>query len=406
MISGKNIVCFASGWDYHPTSKHHIMRKLAEANYIVWVNWHASRRPKPHWADLRAIGSKLGQIRKGARRVADAVTVVTPFQLPIPGSRLARRLNAASARRAVRKVLRSLPDRPVQLWTFAPDVGDLVGLLGEELAVYYCVDAFGEFPGYDRALIAQRERELLDKCDVVITTSAPLYEAKRRLHPNVHRVQHGVEVGSLSRAVTEDLPMPPDLLDVPRPIIGYVGVIGQWVDLDLVAGLARRRPNASIVMIGPQLVRPGPCAGLPNVHWLGEKDHPALAQYLRFFDVGLIPFQHVPLTHNANPIKLFEYLAAGVPVVSSALPVVEAIADNVWLADNADMLAHCCDLALDRNDPALRRHRSELMAAESWEARLAEISEIVSASLGQHDPEPTGCRPARTSAALASVASA
>jgi len=381
VISGKNVVCLASGWDYHPTSKHHIMRRLAERNHVVWVNWHASRRPRAHWADLRAIGARIAQIRRGPRRVSDGITVITPGQLPVPGSRLIRRLNAASVRRAIEKVLGRLEDRPVQVWSFAPDVAEVVGLLGEELVVYYCVDAFGEFPGYDRVLIERRERELLARSDVVITTSAPLCEAKRKLHPNVHLVQHGVDYARLSRAVTQDLPVPSELHGLPRPIIGYVGVVGEWVSLELLASLAKSRPDASIVMIGPMFTSRGPCAGLPNVHWLGEKDHAVLANYLRFFDVGLIPFKNVPLTHHANPIKLYEYLAAGTPVVSTRLPAVEAIPGSVWIADDAMGLVDCCDRALDHNDLEARKQRSKLMAAESWQARLEEISDIVSASL-------------------------
>ena len=110
--------------------------------------------------------------------MTDNITVVTPLQLPLPGSRLARRFNTFSVRRAIESVLETLPARPVQFWSFAPDVGDLVGRFDEELALYYCVDAFGEFPGYDRALIEQRERELIARSDVVITTSGPLYESK------------------------------------------------------------------------------------------------------------------------------------------------------------------------------------------------------------------------------------
>ena len=140
------------------------------------------------------------------------------------------------------------------------------------------------------------------------------------MHPNVHLVEHGVDHEQLSRAVNEELPIPLELASLPRPIFGFVGVVGEWVDLDLLAALARGRPDASIVIIGPVLVPHGPCADLPNVHWLGARDHGSLPGYLRLFDVGLIPFKHVPLTHNANPIKLYEYLAAGVPVVSTACP--------------------------------------------------------------------------------------
>jgi glycosyltransferase involved in cell wall biosynthesis len=385
VISGKNIICFASGWDFHPTSKHHIMRRLAKHNHVIWVNWHASRRPRVHLYDLRTIWTKIQQIGQGAHRVAENMTVVTPFQLPMPGSGLARRFNTYSVRRAIDRVLETLPTRPVQLWSFAPDVGDLVGCFDEEMALYYCVDAFGEFPGYDRALIEKRERDLLSRTDVVITTSGPLYENKRLLHPNVHLVEHGVDYERLSRGVSEDLPIPLELATLPRPIIGYVGVVGEWVDLELLGSLARGRPEASIVVIGPVLVPHGACANLPNVHWLGERDHASLPGYLRLFDVGLIPFKHVPLTRSANPIKLYEYLAAGVPVVSTGLPSVRPIPKAVWIADDAVRTMRCCEDAVAHNSVAERRQRSLLMRAESWEARLDRIAGIVE-SRGQSSP--------------------
>jgi len=386
MISGKTIICLASGWDYHPTSKHHIMRELSKQNHVIWVNWHASRRPGVAWSDLRHIVSRLGQIRQGARQVSDAITVLTPWQVPLPGWRLAGRFNALMVRRAVHKILGNLPPMPVQIWSFAPDVAELIGNLDldEELIVYYCVDAFGEFPGYDRELIERLERELLSKCDLVITTSRPLYEKRQRLHSNIHLLQHGVDHAHLSRALHGHLPIPPELRDLPRPILGYVGVIGSWVNLDLVAGLAQATPNASVVLVGPEQTSRGPCAGLPNVHWLGPRAHQVLPNYLRCFDVGLIPFRHVPLAYNANPIKLYEYLAAGVPVVSTSLPAVELLPGAVWLADDVGETVACCAQAIEQNREADRRSRSELMRAESWSARLEHISNLVAATLGEH----------------------
>lgn len=379
MISGKNIICFASGWGFHPTSKHHIMRRLAKQNNVIWVNWHASRRPTMHPYDLRMIWDKLGQISRGAQRVADNITVVTPFQVPMPSMRLARRFNRLAVRRAIEKVIETLPSRPVQLWSFAPDVSDFVGCFGEELALYYCVDAFGEFPGYDRALIESRERQLLDRVDVVIATSRPLYESKSRFHRNVHLIEHGVDYEQLSRAVKEELDTPRELEALRRPIIGYVGVVGEWVDLDLLAALARECPHASIVVIGPVLVPRGPCEDLPNVYWLGEREHASLPTYLRLFDIGLIPFRHVPLTRSANPIKLYEYLAAGVPVVSTGLPSVRPIPNAVWVADDVERTIRCCEDALACSSAADRRRRSDLMRSESWEARLEQIAGIINA---------------------------
>lgn len=405
MISGNTIICFANGWDYHPTSKHHVMRKLSEANQIIWVNWHASRRPRIFSRDLREVLAKLGQIRRGARPVSSSMTVLTPPQVPLPGSRLARRGNQLLVRRAIQKVLRRLPPRPVQVWSFAPDIADLVGSFGEELVLYYCVDAFAEFPGYDHDLILQRERELMARSDIVIATSPPLYEHCRQLHPDVHLVQHGVDHAHLSRAVHEGFEMPPELRKLPRPIFGFVGTIGGWVDLDMLAELARRRPQASIVIIGPEEWRRGACGALRNVHWLGPRNHAQLPSYLKFFDVGLIPFRQTPLTHAANPIKLFEYLAAGVPVVSTPMPVVEAIPGAVWVTTSPAEMAEACDAAVAGNTPAERQRRSKLMLAESWNARLEQISAIVSGRSARSDkPAPIRHTPCVREAEMASCA--
>jgi len=387
VIKDRNIVCFASGWDYHPTSKHHIMRRLAEHNHVIWVNWHSSRRPSIGLNDLRTVAGKLRQIRRGPERAGRQITVITPPQIPLPGSEWARQVNARLVRRSIHRLLGQLPRRPVQLWSFAPDVADMVGCFNEELVLYYCVDAFGEFPGYDRRLIERLERELIDKSDVVLTTSQPLYETKRPLHPNVHLVQHGVDHTSLSRAVTETLPLPADLRILPRPILGYVGVVGEWVDLELVAGLARLRPEASIAIIGPASTSRAPLAGLSNVHWLGARSHLELPNYLAGFDVGLIPFRMLPLTHNANPIKLYEYLAAGVPVVSTSLPAVNPVRNSVRLADDPATTAAACDQAGGHNAAAERLRRSEMMASQSWSARLEQISGIVEQTLAVDAPE-------------------
>ncbi|HOA74939.1 MAG TPA: glycosyltransferase [Phycisphaerae bacterium] len=387
MISGKNIVCFASGWEFHPTSKHHVMRELSRENNIIWVNWHCSRRPTLGIDDLKSILLRLKQIRQGPRQPSGSITVLTPWQIPLPESRLAGRLNRALIGRAVHQVLQKLPERPVQLWSFAPDVADFVGCFNEEAVIYYCVDAFGEFSGYNRALIERRERELIDRANVVITTSPPLYDSKRSLHPNVHLIEHGVDHQHLARALADETAVPEDIARLPRPIFGFVGVVGDWVDVQLVTELARRRPGASVVMIGPRSAAFNSIPSLPNLHWLGPRDHRLLPGYLKSFDVGLIPFRQVPLTHNANPIKLYEYLAAGVPTVSTSLPAVKPIPGSVWLADDAAAAADCCDQALRHNTPAERAARSRLMLAHSWVQRLEELSEIVTQAI-----EPVGRR--------------
>ena len=250
MIEDRNIICIASNWFYDPTSKHHIMRLLSQRNHVVWVNYHGSRRPRMSGADIGAAAAKLRQVVQGPRRVSDSITVVTPLVVPLPGSRAVAAVNRRLLTRQIRGVLRGLPRRPVQLWSFAPDVDYLCGRFEEECVVYYCVDEFSEFAGYDRDAILAAERRLAAKADLVVTTSQALYDAKRHLNDRVELVPHGVDYDHFARATSPDVEIPADIADLPRPILGFWGLIQDWIDIDLLRDVATARPDWSIVLIG------------------------------------------------------------------------------------------------------------------------------------------------------------
>jgi len=182
VIKGRLIVCVASSWDYDPTSKHHIMRILARHNDILWVNYHGSRCPTVSRVDVKDSMAALRRVAHGIRPAAPSITQFTP--LVIPGARRtpARQLHAWALRAQIRHAVRRVrPDRhtPIQVWSFAPDVPYLVGALGEEHFLYYCVDEYTQFEGFDAKRIALAENELLRRADVVVTTSEPLWQTKR-----------------------------------------------------------------------------------------------------------------------------------------------------------------------------------------------------------------------------------
>jgi len=372
MIADRNIICIASNWWYDPTSKHHVMKLLAERNRVIWVNYHGSRRPRVAVADARAIAGKLRQVVRGPRRVADNIIVVTPLVIPLPASRAAQRLNKTLLTRQIRAVLRTLPAAPVQLWSFAPDVHYLAGRFDEECLVYYCVDEFSEFAGYDKAAILRAEAELACRADLTITTSQSLYDAKRGLCDNTVLVTHGVDFDHFASAST--LSVPSDIADLPRPIVGFWGMIQDWVDLDLIARVARARPEWSIVLIGESLVETGALAAQPNVHLLGRRPYARLPAYAAGFDVGMIPFRVNELTRAVNPIKLREYLAAGLPVVSTPLPEVEAYREWARIARSPGDFVMECQRAVTSSTPRAADARREAMRKETWRAKVEQIS--------------------------------
>jgi glycosyltransferase involved in cell wall biosynthesis len=389
VIHGRNIVCLASNWRDHPTSKHHVMRQLAQHNHVLWVNYHASRRPQLTRRDARLALRRFGQACAGAQRADRQLDVLSPPLIPLPESRLARWINSRVVSRQVRRVLHRLPRRPLQLWLFAPDIPEVIGRLPAERVIYYCVDDFAAFSGYNTALIERLERRTVAASDIVFATSAELLERHGQHHPRVHLVPHGVDFDHF--AASRELPraaVPEDLKAIRRPILGYMGVTADYVDLGLLARAARARPDWSWVLLGDVRCDTSAIVGLRNVHVLGGRSYDELPAYCRGFDVGLIPFRMNRLTRAVNPIKLREYLAAGLPVVSTPLEAVKPYAPAVQIAAGPGAFLAACGRALQMAAEGGQEARQDLVRAESWRFRVEHISRLV-----QRLPE-TGRAPA------------
>ncbi|MBK9119083.1 MAG: glycosyltransferase [Phycisphaerales bacterium] len=388
MISGRQIVCIASNWHDHPTSKHHVMRLLAEQNDVIWVNYHASRRPRLSGTDTRLIWRRIRQALRPPERVLPRLTVLSPLLIPLPASPLARRINGWLLARQIRSALRASGDashsdtahaaRPVQLWLFAPDIPEVIRPLGAERKVYYCVDDFAGFSGYDAALVERLEAATVAASDLVVATSPELFEARRRQHTRVHLVSHGVDYEHF--AVTPTLPaheIPLELRGHPRPVFGYMGLISDYVDLALLAAAARNRPDWSFVLVGEARCELGELAGLSNVHVLGGRSYADLPRYCRGFDVGLIPFRMSRLTRAVNPIKLREYLAAGLPVVSSPMTAVLPYRPAVQTAETLPEFLAACEAALEQAAHVPAVARQVLVRDEGWRRRITDLALLV-----------------------------
>ena len=404
MIEGRTILCFASGYDAPPTSKHHVMHVLAERNVVLWVNYHASRTPSATSSDLASMARKLRQVFAGLTSPRKNLYVLTPLVVPLPASAWARRLNRTLLVRQIRRALAKVQAGPVQIWSFTPDVSYLLGRFGEEKVLYYCVDDHASFTGYNRGQVLRDEEDLCRRADLVVTTSLALQEAKTAWNPNTILVTHGVDYGHFSKALSNNLPTPADIAAIPRPRLGFMGLIRDWVDLDLLAEVAHRRPDWHIVLIGDGTVDLSPYRQLPNLHFLGRKPYEELPAYCKQFDVGLIPFKLNDLTRAVNPIKLREYLAAGLPVVSTPLPEVDQYKRWVRTAVEPDDFGQAIENELRAAElngisairdpqeaepavaPVSAMTRSFAMRKETWPTKVAAISRQLAAHFQQFEP--------------------
>jgi glycosyltransferase involved in cell wall biosynthesis len=380
VIQGRIIVCVASDWDYAPTGKHHIMRRLAEHNDVVWVNYRGTRRPSLTRSDVTAAWNVLRRFARGVHRVTPSIVQTTPLILPgVRGARWSR-WNADWMVHQIRRALRSVDGyarKPLQVWSFAPDVPWLAGRLDEECFVYYCVDEYSEFECLDADRIREMETELLDRADVVIAASEPLCDSKRRRRPDAVLVRHGVDFEHFATAWRSKLEAPGDLAAVPRPILGFFGLIQHWIDIPLLADVARLRPHYSLVLIGDCRVDDSRLRGLPNVSLLGRRPYSELPRYCAALNVGLLPFGRSAMTRHVNPIKMLEYLAAGLPVVSTPLPEARRLEGPVRIAEGSAEFAAACDDALAEDRPGAREGISRFVEKDSWAAKVEELSEIV-----------------------------
>lgn len=379
MISGRNIVCFASGYDAPPTSKHHVAHLLAEDNRVLWVNYHASRAPQANVADASRILRKIRQVFTGLEHPRPNLWVLTPLVVPLPASPIVRRTNRMLLVRQVKKALSMLPPAQIHVWSFTPDIAYALGHFGEERVLYYCVDDFACFSGYDRNQVLKDEAQLCLRSHLVVTTSLALQEAKAKLNPNTMLVPHGVDFDHFSRAVNEALDEPPELAAIPRPRLGFFGLIRDWVNVDLVAKVAQRRPEWQFVFIGDSTIDLSPFADLANMRFVGQRPYAQLPAWCRHLDAGLIPFRINELTRAVNPIKLREYLAAGLPVISTPLPEVMRYQPMVSIADDPASFEAAIEKCL-RLPASCKLSRMKAMADETWPSKVRAIRQALDQS--------------------------
>ncbi len=384
MMTGRDFVILSDDWNGLPTSAIHLFRRLAGRNRVFWFNT-VGRMPRLRLADagkvLRVLGSWAGRrAAPGAADIPDGVQVVNPIMVPW-FKPLVRRFNRFSLLRKYRKLcLRHAITDPILLTTF-PYAVDFLKAVPDATKVYYCVDDFLDYPGVNHADWARMEAELLESVDGLVVTSRDL--ARKRVNdcPLLH-LPHGVDFEHFQvPAAAEPVPA---LEALPRPIVGFFGLISSWVDQDVIADLSEHFPDVSFVLLGRAEVSLDRLAGRRNVHHLGFVPYAELPRYARYFDVGLIPFVLNRLTRAVNPVKLMEYLALGLSVLSTRLPELETVAGPIRLAVTREEFRAGLREVLALPGPAARDEARAVARGNTWDGRVEQLS----AFLETLTPEP------------------
>jgi glycosyltransferase involved in cell wall biosynthesis len=377
-----SIVYFGNDWSAeNRTSSHHIAERLAAHMPVLYIDSPGLRAPKASGRDMRKLVRKIAGAFRRPQPIGPQMWHMSTPQIPFRRLPMVNGLNRLLGRSLVKRALRRLGFRNLISWFVVPHPGPLAGSFGEKLIVYYCIDDYAALPDVDSAEITRMDERLTRRADQVFVASPSLLEAKKKLNPRTEHSPHGVDVKLFGQASDPSCAVAGAAAGLRHPIIGFFGLIEAWIDLDLIAYLAKCRPQWTFLMIGRVAVNAACVKDLPNVVFTGPQPYGMLAQWAHSFDVAIIPYKLTRQVLNSNPLKLREYLATGKPVVAVPIPETSRFADFVRIAGSPEEFLSAIEDALASDSPAEAQRRMAAVAGMSWEARVNEVLAVVESRL-------------------------
>ena len=382
----KQVVCLStSNWHPFPTRKHQVMSRLKNADVLYFeppVTWLAPFKDRAAFARLLP-----GRPERAAPNITVfAVPPVLPF---FNRWRFINKLNMRLQARFVRKVMARRGFEKPLLWVYSPTAADIAARIPHGGLVYDCVDRHSAYKGHiNPAVVDGMEADLARAADTVFATAKGLYDTLKAYNERTFLIPNGANFELFNSAASPKgtqspaIPAPAAFDGIPRPVFGFAGALQECIDYGMVRHAALERPEWSFVFVGKRI--PGadlsPLAGLPNVYLTGLVPHEELPGCIARFDVCLNLFKSGDLSRDVSPLKFYEYLATGKPIVSTPHPL-QALdyADVIHIAADGPELVSCCARALDEaaGGGAGARRRVEYGRAASWDARVAEMERLL-----------------------------
>jgi glycosyltransferase involved in cell wall biosynthesis len=372
-------VVFADDWGRHPSSCQHLVRHVLPHRPVVWVNTIGTRPPRLDWGTVkRAAGKLKGWFRPAVSRETQASEpnnprVVSPKMWPSFRSVFARGLNRRLLLRSLSPVCQSLSPPPVVVTTL-PLVADLVGRLPVARWVYYCVDDFSVWPGYDGETMLRMEQELVPKVDAVVAVSETLQAKLAAMGRESHLLTHGVDLDHWTTATVQPAP---ELSDLEPPIILFWGVIDRRMDTAFVRHLCEHLDRGTVVLVGPQEDPDPVLRTLPRLAVRPPVPFARLPALAQAAAVLVMPYADLPATRAMQPLKLKEYLATGKPAVVRDLPSTRDWVDAADVCDTPDAFTAAVRQRVVSGLPAEQGQARERLTVEGWATKAAAFEKWV-----------------------------
>ena len=352
---------------------------------VLWVNTIGTRPPRLDLATARRVNEKLRQWRRtgGVEQPSGTESgsprVLAPRMWPSFSNRFYRAMNRRLLATAIEPELARLPSAPTALTTI-PLVADLVGVLRARRWIYYCVDDFGAWPGYDGRTLSDMERELVPQMDAVVCVSDTLADRMRSLGAEPTVLTHGVDLAAWSPAAAGS-ELPHELASFESPYVVFWGLVDRRMDVSWISALAHRMNRGTIVFVGP-MEDPDPALlRLPRVAVRPPVPPQRLAVIAAHAAVLVMPYSDQPATRAMQPLKLKEYLATGRPTVVRALPATETWGDACDLCRDAETFATTVLARLDGRLGMGQLEARRRLDAESWESKTVRLLQWIDEDL-------------------------
>ena len=389
MMRGRleDIVMFSTAdWtSQYWTNKQHMAARLAARGHrVLYVETVGLRRPRMNRKDAGRMAARLSRGLVPPAQVRDNLWVLSPLTVPVgQRHRAIYTFNRWQLRTRIRSWMRKQKITRPLIWTYHPYMLEAAEALDPSMIVYHCVDDVGAVPGVDRMTFEPAERRLIARADLTFATSRQLQERCAAVAGSrSHYFGNVADIAHFARARDIGV-LPSELAALPRPRLGYVGALSDFkIDFALLETLVAAHRDWQFVFIGDQREgqRSDAVARLTrhaNVHFLGWRPYRQLPEYMAGLDIGLLPLLINDYTRSVFPMKFFEYLAAGLPVVSTALPALRDFASVYSAAGDSTAVVDAISSALAGRGPAPLAADDPLLQANSWDTRLDQMMAII-----------------------------
>jgi glycosyltransferase involved in cell wall biosynthesis len=390
MIEGKSVIYFGPGkWEGLWRNRHQLMSRFAKKNKVVYVEPPLNIKKTLREYNLAKLGlSRWIKVLLKPRITEELKNLYiyhTPFYAPIIGRFRIKKLSWWLWKKLLRNKLKALGMEKPIIWFSHPTMAHLTNDFDSGLTIYHVVDEYSAYDNINdemKAQINKIDKEMAEKADLVFVVSEKLFTKRKGYNPHTWIIPNGVDYEKYQNAMSSNDTLPDDIKNLPKPIIGYSGLIGSYIDLKLIEQIAFRHPNWSLVLVGQN--GSGADTGafekliqMDNVYYLGNKSIDALPHYLKTFDVCLIPYKETEQVINSSSLKLYDYMAFGKPIVATSFPVSRALKDLLFIGSSAESFIGHVETAVFEDEKRLSEQRKEYAAANTWDHRVLQASALI-----------------------------